>query len=117
MHEMSVVQSLMDIIRQEMGRHGVTRLIAVTVVHGRLTNVVPEALEFAWQVMTEGTELAGAELTMQEAPLRMRCGGCRLEFEPENLAAVAAPCPACGEQIGHEVIGGRELHISHIEAE
>ncbi len=54
---------------------------------------------------------------MQEAPLRMRCGGCRLEFEPENLAAVAAPCPACGEQIGHEVIGGRELHISHIEAE
>ncbi|WP_035041391.1 hydrogenase maturation nickel metallochaperone HypA [Desulfovibrio sp. X2] len=117
MHEMSIVQSLQDIIRQEMGRHGVTRLLAVRVVHGRLTNVVPEALEFAWEVMTKDTDMEGARLETEEIPLKLRCGGCRREFEPEDITAVLAPCPVCGEQIGHEVVAGRELHIAHIEAE
>lgn len=117
MHEMSIVQGLLDIIRQEMGRHGVSRLHEVRIVHGRLANVVPEALDLAWEVLTMDTELAGARLTTEEVPLRLRCGGCRAEFSPEHLSAVLAPCSLCGEQIGHEVVAGRELYIAHIEAE
>lgn len=117
MHEMSIVQGLLDIIRQEMGRHGVTRLHEVKIVHGRLTNVVPEALDLAWEVLTKDTELEGASLATEEIPLRLRCGGCRAEFTPEHLSAVLAPCPLCAEQLGHEVVAGRELYIAHIEAE
>ncbi len=117
MHEMSIVQGLLDIIRQEMGRHGVTRLHEVKVVHGRLTNVVPEALDLAWEVLSKDTEFEGARLVTEEIPLRLRCGACRAEFSPEHLSAVLAPCPSCGEELGHEVVAGREMYIAQIEAE
>jgi len=117
MHEMSIAQSLIDIIEQEMAKHNVTRLHKVKVMHGRLANVVPEALQFAWQALTSDTPLAGAELTMEEVPLRVRCRKCGVEFEPDEASLLLMTCPQCGEELGHEVLSGKELYIENLEAE
>lgn len=118
MHEMSLTVSLLDIVREEMQKHGATRLLMVRVRHGALANVVPEALAMAFEVLTVGTDFDGAALEMIEEPVRLVCGGCRKEFEPVAVAtAVFAPCPLCGEEIGHVVLSGKELYIDHIEVE
>ncbi|MCF8031133.1 MAG: hydrogenase maturation nickel metallochaperone HypA, partial [Desulfohalobiaceae bacterium] len=44
MHEMSVAQSLIDIIRNEMDKNAVTTLQTVKVKAGRINAIVPEAL-------------------------------------------------------------------------
>lgn len=118
MHEMSLAVSLLDIIKQEMEKHGKTRLIRITVCHGTLANVVPEALSMAFEVMTLGTPFEGAAITLKQLPLHLACGGCGKEYTPESShAAVFAPCPFCGEEIGHTVLAGKELYIDQIEVE
>lgn len=116
MHEMSITQEIIEIIRQEMDKHGVRELREAVVVHGQLTNIVPDAMQFAWEALTRETDLEGSTLVTREEPLQLTCGGCGHGFSPEDLSAVFAPCPECGEQLGHQVVAGRELYIENIEA-
>ncbi len=117
MHEMSIVQSLLSIIQEEMQKNEVSRLIRVTVVHGQMTNIVPDSLHFAFEVLTKETPLEGALLETREEPLVYRCAGCKTEFTPSLADAILAPCPCCDEEFGHEVLSGRELYIESMEAE
>jgi hydrogenase nickel incorporation protein HypA/HybF len=118
MHEMSLTVGLLDIVREEMKKHGAQKLVLVRLRCGALANVVPEALSMAFEVLTDDTDLAGARLEMVEEPLRLACGGCGNEFSPEaSAAAMFTPCPACGEEIGHRVLAGKELYIDHMEVE
>ena len=117
MHEMSIVSNILDIIRQEMEKHGCTTLRKVRIKHGRLANVVPEAMDFAWKALTTETEFESAEFESVEVPVVLRCHACGTEFTPENQKFVLAPCPECDEDLGHEVVSGRELFIEHMEAD
>ena len=71
----------------------------------------------AFEVLTADTRLAGARLDMEEVPVRLRCRACGKEFQPEQHAAPFAPCPHCGEELGHTVLSGRELFIEYLELE
>lgn len=118
MHEMSIATSLMSIIRDEMEKHGATRLTLVRVCFGSLSNIVPEALDMAFQVVNSGTEFEGARLEMREDPIRLECGGCGGEFAPEGKRSSRfSPCPVCGREEGHRVLAGKSLFIEHIEVE
>jgi hydrogenase nickel incorporation protein HypA/HybF len=118
MHEMSLVVSLLDIIRQEMEKHGAQKLVMARLRCGALGGVMPEALLMAFEVQTVGTNFAGARLELVEEPVRLACGRCGGEFEPRSIpTALFSPCPLCGEEIGHSVLAGRELYIDHIEVE
>lgn len=117
MHEMSVITSLLSIVREEMTKHEVQHLLLVRIRYGALANIVPEALSFAFEALTAGTELDGAVLETEEIPVTLRCTKCNGVFTPEGKDRFFAPCPACGELNGHHMESGRELYIQHIEAE
>ena len=99
MHELSIAQSLLALIEDEMAKHENKTLVTVKVKHGRLSAVVPQALTMAFEVMTIDTRLAGAQLVMEETPVVLRCRSCGREFTPESPSAAFAPCPGCGEEI------------------
>lgn len=117
MHEMSIAANLIEIIKQELEKHEAKKLLLVKVCHGKLANVVPEALHFAWEVVTKETPMEGATMELEEIPLRLKCAKCSEEFEPSEHDILLMPCPECGEDIGHEVISGKELYLAHLEAE
>jgi len=117
MHEMSIAQSLVDIIKEEMDKHNVTKLMKVKVKYGQISAIVPEALETAFQVMTIGTGLEGAKLETEEIPLRAKCRNCSKEFSPQEADLLIMTCPFCETEFGHEIISGKELYIEEIEAE
>mgnify|MGYP006275353521 FL=1 len=118
MHEMSLTQSLLDIVRQEMNSHGLTRLLEVKVACGRLSGVVPDAMHMAFTALTQDTDLCGACLNLEPVPLKLCCAECGTQFCPEqDCLAAFAPCPACGQEIGHRIVSGQELNIEYIEAE
>jgi len=115
MHEMSIAQSLIRIVESEMAAHGLRTVQRVKIRHGALSTMVPEALEFAFEIMTKGTPLEGAVLAFEKVPLTMSCSICKATFSPEDLHF--APCPTCGEEFGHVALTGKELHIEHIEGD
>ena len=61
--------------------------------------------------------LAGVRLDLEDIPVRLRCRSCGAEFTVEQGATPFAPCPACGEELGHTVLSGRELYIEYLELE
>lgn len=113
---MSIAHSLVGIIEQEMASHGVTRLIRVKVKYGRISAIVPEALQTAFEVMTMETPMRGATLEIEEVPLVARCRECKKEFSPEGDLMIMT-CPYCNAEFGHEITQGKELYIDELEAE
>jgi hydrogenase nickel insertion protein HypA len=59
-HEMSIAQSLFEIIREEMAKHDARVLKSIQLHIGQLSAIVPDSLSFCFEVMTSGTELEGA---------------------------------------------------------
>ena len=113
MHEMSIAQSLLEIIKEEMAKNGAKVLRSVRLHIGQLTAVVPESLSFCFEVMTAGTEMEGARLIMEIIPLVGYCEECNREFKIDNYAF---SCPYChGTDI--KTISGEELSIVEIEVE
>ena len=117
MHEMSIVSSLLDIVREEMKKHGVSRLNLVRVRYGALTNIVPESMQFAFEALTKGSPHEGAKLELEEVPLIARCADCDKDFNPPSKDLLDAVCPFCGCTDGHIIMNGDELFLQHLEAE
>jgi hydrogenase nickel incorporation protein HypA/HybF len=115
---MAIAKSLIGILEEEMEKHGVRKLSRVRVKYGALSGVVPDALAQSFQISIMDTPLDGAELVLEEVPLRLKCSDCGVEFSPEEESLlVLMPCPECGEEIGHEVVEGKELYIDGMDAE
>ncbi len=116
-HELSIVTSLLAIVEEEVAKHAPARLKLVRVRCGGLAGVVPDAMAFAFEALTEGTPFEGARLELEEEPVSLRCA-CGALFTPEEKTGLlVAPCPVCGAQTGHSVETGRELYLQHIELE
>lgn len=111
MHEMSIAQSIVDIVERELASNGVEQLKAVNIAVGKLAAVVPEQLAFCFSMITVETSLARATLNIREVPLGYTCSVCGEEFTSGGMAIV---CPKCGDT--HiNLISGRELTIESIE--
>lgn len=111
MHEMGLVQSIIEIVEQEMKRHQLDKLKAIHLACGRMTAVVPEQMVLCFEILTENSKLAGAELKMKIVPVTYRCRNCDREFTSEGIIF---HCPSCnGEH--PKLIGGRELQIEFLE--
>ena len=115
MHELSLIQSMLEIIREERVKHGMTRILRVRVVNGALSGAVSDALAFGWECLTQEGDMQGVALDIVDAPLEVSCGACGKPFTPEDKSYM--PCPACGEILGHDITSGKELYIEEIEAD
>jgi len=113
MHEMSIAQGLLDILKEEMRKHQANRLRSVRLHIGQISAIVPESLSFCFEVMTAGTEMEGARLDMEIIPLTGRCRTCEGEFQIQNYAF---ECPHCHSR-DIETMSGQELSIVEMEVD
>lgn len=116
MHELSLAAGLLEIVKDELARHNVKRLIVVRVRFGPLSNVVPDALEMAWRTLVVETDFEGARFEMVEDDLVLSCGECGKDFTPDPPVPYT-DCPYCGSNFFHSVKSGKELYLEHLEAE
>lgn len=110
MHELSLAAAIVEIAERHARGRRVTR---VELEVGRLRQVVPEALAFGFELVAQGTPVEGAELALEELPVRVECGSCRAETAAE---AFPLACARCGSP-DVEVVGGEELHVVALELE
>ena len=107
MHELSITQSIVDTIAQRLGDVPVNR---VRLEIGKLSGVVPDAVRFAFELVTAGTTLDGARLEIVEPAGSARCRGCGAEFGTTEVL----PLCACGSA-NVQVLGGDQLRIREVE--
>lgn len=112
MHELSIANSIVEIAADHARQQGGGRVIGVTLRIGRLSCVHEDALRYSFDLVTEGTPLAGASLAVIEVPVRIWCALCRAEVELPGVQRFA--CPACGHLSG-DIRAGRELDIESIQ--
>jgi hydrogenase nickel incorporation protein HypA/HybF len=110
---MSIAQSLIHILQEEMLKHGAKTLRSVRLSVGELTAIVPESLSFCFEIIVQGTPLEGAKLLMDRIPLKGYCPQCDETFDIKEFVFV---CPTCANT-AIETIEGQELSIVEMEVE
>jgi hydrogenase nickel incorporation protein HypA/HybF len=109
MHELSVAHAVVSTVVDALPSPE-TRVTQVRLRIGELSGIVPQALEFAYDVAAEGTPLADAALVIERSPVVIDCPACGAQQLP---SAKDFHCPTCGILCGN-VIGGKELDIIDI---
>ena len=110
MHELSIAEAIVGVVE----RHAAGRAVyAVDVRVGHLPQVVPGALEFAFELTAKGTCMDGAELRVAQVQAAGRCRVCGAESVLEGFPLI---CAACGA-LDVEVTAGDELLVDSLELE
>jgi hydrogenase nickel incorporation protein HypA/HybF len=113
MHELSIALSLVDAIREETAGCGAGLVIAAVHVRiGALAGVVPEALQFSFDVAAEDSPVAGAHLVIERVPVTVQCDRCGMPRELESPHELR--CPVCAMPTP-AILGGRELELVAVE--
>ncbi|MFI6448205.1 hydrogenase maturation nickel metallochaperone HypA [Kitasatospora sp. NPDC050543] len=112
MHEMSIALAVVGQVEEAARTGGATAVRSVCLQVGELAGVVPDALQFCFELACAGTVLEGATLLPETVPGRARCASCADEW------AVGMPpqlcCPHCGAAAA-ELLCGRELQILSVQ--
>ena len=111
-HELSIVYSVVESVEQALAGRNVRRVEAVNLRIGALSGVVEDALQFSYEIATQGTPLEGSRLHVAHVPVRVYCSDCGRESELESVQSFR--CSHC-QALTADVRGGRELEIESIE--
>jgi len=113
MHELSIVQEILEIIEAERERHGFKSVAKVRLRAGALSGVEPEALEFSFAVIREGTCAEKAELEIVMEPMKLVCRQCKFTTN-DNHGPNA--CRQCGS-LDVEIDATSGVDIVNLEVE
>jgi hydrogenase nickel incorporation protein HypA/HybF len=80
MHELAITEGVVAAVTDALPDAKVT---CVRLEIGALSGVVADSVRFCFDLVTEGTALAGATLEITERAASCRCGACGTEFAPE----------------------------------
>jgi hydrogenase nickel incorporation protein HypA/HybF len=111
MHEMSVTEDILRIVKDHAERGGATKVTDVHLVIGELSSFVDDSIQFYFDLLSPNTIAEGAILHFERIKTRFRCRKCGQEFEPEEQNW---HCPSC-EALGGDVIAGKEFYVESIE--
>jgi hydrogenase nickel incorporation protein HypA/HybF len=110
-HELSVAQSLIDVLVEKLASEPIAAVEAVYVSVGQLSGVDPAALKSAFHIAAGGTIVQGAVLEIQDVPVRIWCSRCNAERGVASLRDLR--CTECG-QASNDLRAGRELFVDKV---
>ena len=113
MHELAITQSILDIARKAADEHGAKRVKSVRIMLGQYSGVVPQCIQYYFDVISKDTIAEGAVLDIQRLPVVIHCNSCQQESQIDRLHV---SCPLCGST-DLKLIQGREFYIESLEVE
>jgi len=111
MHETSLMENILKTAEASLAEYNVEKVNELTVIVGRLANVIPDSLEFAFEAFSGKTICKGAKLTLKSVPIEGLCTDCGQVFFSTDIPLI---CPGChGRMI--EITGGTEVYLESID--
>jgi hydrogenase nickel incorporation protein HypA/HybF len=111
MHEVGMMQSILDSAVERAIQEGAHHINGVHMRVGEASGVVPDSLEFAFEVAKKGTIAENAWLQTELVPVVCYCASCDLEFQPVDLLY---ECPQC-HQPNCELRQGKEFELAFLD--
>ncbi|HAU14120.1 MAG: hydrogenase maturation nickel metallochaperone HypA [Pseudomonadales bacterium] len=113
MHEMSLCESVLQIVEEEAARQRFSKVKWLQLEIGTLAGVEVEAMRFCFDAVSRNSVLEGAALDIVQPVGQAWCMQCAKTLP---LRERYQPCPECG---GYQlqVTGGDEMRIKELEVE
>jgi hydrogenase nickel incorporation protein HypA/HybF len=112
MHELSIVDALIEQVGREVHRAGQSgKVLSVELNIGRLSGVHADSVRFAFDLLAPGTLVDGAAITINEIKASCHCHACNAIVEIDELVF---QCPKCASD-AITIEGGRDLLLQTIE--
>ncbi|MEM2943655.1 MAG: hydrogenase maturation nickel metallochaperone HypA [Methanomassiliicoccales archaeon] len=122
MHEVSVMSSIIRCVLEELNHYRVKRVKELNMVVGELTFLGEDQLRFAYEILTKGTLLEGAELIIEKEEVIIRCPACgfegpanRMTDESFHFMTPVLACPICNNHA--EIVKGKSCSVTSIRVE
>ncbi|HAP68097.1 MAG TPA: hydrogenase maturation nickel metallochaperone HypA [Nitrospinae bacterium] len=113
MHELSIVQNILEIAESEARKNNAAKIIKVWLKIGEMSGVVADSITFCFEALKSNTIARDAELLIDHVPLTGRCKNCGNNFQISNYIF---KCNTCNNT-DIEIISGRELFVDELEVE
>ena len=113
MHELAITEGIIEAAIPEAEKYGAKRILEIRLKIGELSGVMPECIQYYFDIASKGTIAENAKLKIEKIPVTVRCLDCGFEGVIDRKKI---RCPDCG---GTELklIGGREYFVDSLEAE
>lgn len=115
MHEMSLVQGLIEQLKSLAAENNSTRVVKVTMEVGPLCGVVVDSFRFGFEILTAQEQMfQGAELVIEIPEVTYTCTACG----HQEISAAERPdqCASCGD-VFLTAAGGDDLILKQVEME
>ncbi len=113
MHEMTLAESVLQIVENAARREGLRRVRTVRLEIGQLSSIEPEAMRFCFDAVARDSVAEGALLEIVTTAGAAWCTACAA---PVALAELGAPCPRCGSY-RLRLTEGTGMRVMEVEAE
>jgi hydrogenase nickel incorporation protein HypA/HybF len=114
MHELSLVNSLLEIVDDYARREAFSRVTSLRLSMGSLSCVDRASLQFAFDVQAKDTKAEGARLDIDVLPSVIACFSCGSETHQARFDAL---CPKCGSNQVVLTGGTEELRLLDMDVE
>jgi hydrogenase nickel incorporation protein HypA/HybF len=114
MHELSIVDALIEQVGREVHRSGQSgKVRGIELSIGRLSGVNCDSVRFAFELLAPGTLVEGADIVINEVKAACSCQTCNARVEIDDLVF---KCPNCASD-AITIEGGRDLMLQSIDVE
>jgi hydrogenase nickel incorporation protein HypA/HybF len=103
MHEMSLVEGMLQIVEDAARRNGASKVSVVWLEIGTLAQIERDALRFCFDAVARGGMAEGARLEIIDTPAVAWCTPCG---DRVPITAIGDACPRCGSYQLQIVEGG-----------
>ena len=113
MHELAITEGILRAAIPEAERHGAKRILEIRLKIGELSGVLPECIQYYFDIASRGTIAENARLTVERLPATIACPDCGYEGAVDRRRV---RCPRCGG-MAYRLTGGKEYFVDSLEAE
>lgn len=114
MHELPITESIVRIVTEEAEKHKVKKVNEIKLKVGELSGLVPECIQYYFDMISSGTRIEGAQIKVIKVPITMKCEVCNYTGETDKF--VNNICPRCSSK-DMKMVGGNEFYIDSMEVE
>jgi len=113
MHELAIVEGILDAAVPEAKKHGAKRILAINLRIGELSGVIPECIQEYFTIAAAGTMAENAKISVEKIPATVECAACGYHGP---LGKRRMRCPGC-ESTDFRITAGREYFVDSLEVE
>lgn len=113
MHELSVTTSILEIALRHAEQANAAQVTDVYLVIGQMASIVDDSVQFYWDMISENTLAASAQLHFRRIPAELECQACGHHY---HLGDTEMVCPNCNH-LGFKFVAGNEFYVEAIGVE